>query len=122
METDSFGEIAVPTDKLYGAQTARSMMNFKIGDQSARMPMPIIHAFGLLKSCAAKYNLAAGKLDPVVAEALISAAEEVQQGKLDDHFPLVVFQTGSGTQTNMNVNEVRRPLCACWKCLRNDAH
>eukprot|EP00617_Octactis_speculum_P027745 CAMPEP_0185770582 /NCGR_PEP_ID=MMETSP1174-20130828/59920_1 /TAXON_ID=35687 /ORGANISM="Dictyocha speculum, Strain CCMP1381" /LENGTH=481 /DNA_ID=CAMNT_0028456077 /DNA_START=54 /DNA_END=1496 /DNA_ORIENTATION=+ len=106
MESDSFGEIAVPLDKLYGAQTARSMMNFKIGDTSARMPLPVIHAFGLLKKCAAIYNLEAGKMEQDVAQAIIQAANEVQAGELDDHFPLVVFQTGSGTQTNMNVNEV----------------
>ena len=100
METDSFGEIAVPVTKLYGAQTARSMQNFKIGDASARMPLPIIHSFGLLKKCAAQYNLKAGKLDETVATAIMQAADEVSAGALDDHFPLVVFQTGSGTQTN----------------------
>ena len=91
---------------LYGAQTARSLMNFDIGGPAARMPLPIIHAFGLLKKCAAQHNLAAGKLDKALAGAIMQASDEVMTGKLDDHFPLVIFQTGSGTQTNMNVNEV----------------
>lgn len=105
-ETDTFGPIDVPCNALYGAQTARSIENFPIGGPAARMPLPVIKAFGVLKKCAAKYNVAEGKMDKVVGEAIMQAADEVISGELDDHFPLVVFQTGSGTQSNMNVNEV----------------
>ncbi|XP_041352960.1 fumarate hydratase, mitochondrial-like [Gigantopelta aegis] len=105
LESDSFGEIEVPTDKYYGSSTARSIINFNIGGPTERMPIPIIRAFGILKGCAAKVNVGYG-LDPKLSQAIIQAAEEVASGKLDDHFPLVVWQTGSGTQTNMNVNEV----------------
>ena len=105
-ETDGFGPLEVPSDKYYGAQTARSIMNFPIGDASARMPLAIIHAFGVLKKCAAKYNKDTGVLDRSIADAVAAAAGEVAAGALDDHFPLVIYQTGSGTQTNMNVNEV----------------
>jgi len=105
-ETDTFGPIDVPCNALYGAQTARSIENFPIGGPAARMPLPVIKAFGVLKKCAAKYNVAEGKMDKVVGEAIMQAADEVVSGELDDHFPLVVFQTGSGTQSNMNVNEV----------------
>lgn len=103
-ETDSFGEIAVPTDKYWGAQTARSMMNFKIGGET--MPKPLVHALGTLKRAAASVNMDLGVLDKKIGEAIVSAATEVMEGKLDEHFPLVVWQTGSGTQTNMNANEV----------------
>lgn len=103
-ETDSFGPIEVPADKLWGAQTQRSFQNFKIGGE--RMPTPLIRAFGLLKQAAAEANMAAGKLDKKVGKAIAAAAAEVAKGELDDHFPLVVWQTGSGTQTNMNLNEV----------------
>ena len=106
MQTDSFGPLEVPSDALYGAQTARSLINFPIGGPSARMPIPVIHAFGVLKKSAAIYNAKHGKLEQELADAICTAADEVRTGKLDDHFPLVVFQTGSGTQTNMNVNEV----------------
>ena len=106
VESDAFGELEVPSSALYGAQTKRSMINFPIGGEQARMPMPVIRAFGVLKKCAAKYNLTAGKMDHDMAHAIQAAADEVREGKLDQHFPLVVFQTGSGTQTNMNVNEV----------------
>jgi fumarate hydratase class II len=103
-ESDSFGPIDVPADKLWGAQTQRSFQNFEIGGE--RMPTPLIRAFGLLKQAAAEANMAAGKLDKKVGKAIAAAAAEVASGQLDDHFPLVVWQTGSGTQTNMNLNEV----------------
>ncbi|WP_119300187.1 class II fumarate hydratase [Dongia deserti] len=103
-ESDSFGPIDVPADKLWGAQTQRSFQNFKIGGE--RMPTPLIRAFGLLKQAAAEANMAAGKLDKKIGKAIAAAAAEVANGQLDDHFPLVVWQTGSGTQTNMNLNEV----------------
>ncbi|KAL3874581.1 hypothetical protein ACJMK2_037569 [Sinanodonta woodiana] len=105
IETDSFGEIRVPSDKYYGANTARSILNFDIGGPTERMPLPIIKAFGILKRCAAEVNKEYG-LSPNLASNIIAAADEVISGKMDDHFPLVIWQTGSGTQTNMNVNEV----------------
>ncbi|XP_046847324.1 fumarate hydratase, mitochondrial-like [Xenia sp. Carnegie-2017] len=106
IETDTLGEIEVPSEKYYGAQTARSVMNFPIGDpQTERMPIPVIRAFGYLKKAAASVNKEYG-MDSNVAEYIMKAADEVIAGKLDDHFPLVVWQTGSGTQSNMNVNEV----------------
>ncbi|MFO7447283.1 MAG: class II fumarate hydratase [Ignavibacteriaceae bacterium] len=103
-ETDSMGEIQVPSDKYYGAQTARSLMNFKIGGE--RFPRELIRAFGILKKAAALVNKDLGILPADKAELIVKAADEVIEGKLDDHFPLVVWQTGSGTQSNMNVNEV----------------
>ena len=103
IEKDTMGEIAVPADRYWGAQTQRSLENFAIGD--ARMPRPMIRAFGILKRAAADVNRDLGLLPPAKA-ALIAAADEVAEGKHDEHFPLVVFQTGSGTQTNMNANEV----------------
>lgn len=105
MEKDTFGDIKVPANKYYGAQTARSQMNFDIGGPSERMPLEIIHAMAILKKAAAVVNQQYG-LDPKIAEAISEAATEVIDGKLDDHFPLVIWQTGSGTQTNMNTNEV----------------
>ncbi|XP_067585554.1 fumarate hydratase, mitochondrial isoform X2 [Pseudorca crassidens] len=105
IEYDTFGELKVPNDKYYGAQTVRSTMNFKIGGVTERMPIPVIKAFGVLKRAAAEVNQDYG-LDPKIANAIMKAADEVAEGKLNDHFPLVVWQTGSGTQTNMNVNEV----------------
>uniref|UniRef100_A0A8C4WXV6 Fumarate hydratase, mitochondrial n=1 Tax=Eptatretus burgeri TaxID=7764 RepID=A0A8C4WXV6_EPTBU len=105
MESDTFGELRVPSDKYYGAQTVRSSMNFKIGGPSERMPIPVIRAFGILKRAIADVNKEFG-LEPRIADAIGCAADEVASGKLDEHFPLVVWQTGSGTQTNMNVNEV----------------
>jgi len=104
VETDSFGEIKVPADKYWGAQTQRSLQNFKIGGET--MPKPLITAFGVLKLCAAKVNMQLGALDKKIGDAIVKAASEVIDGKLDGNFPLVVWQTGSGTQTNMNVNEV----------------
>lgn len=103
-ETDSMGEIKVPTDKYYGAQTARSLMNFKIGGD--RFPRELIRALGILKKAAALTNKELGILPADKAELIVKASDEVIEGKLDDHFPLVVWQTGSGTQTNMNANEV----------------
>ena len=106
IERDTMGEVRVPADKYWGAQTQRSLENFRIGTDRFRMPLEIIRAYGMLKKAAARANLELGELPEEIAKAIIQAAEEVVQGKWDDHFPLVVFQTGSGTQTNMNVNEV----------------
>jgi fumarate hydratase class II len=104
VESDSMGTIQVPSDKYYGAQTARSLANFDIGGE--KMPPEIIHAFGILKKAAANTNLKLGLLDKATRDLIVKAADEVIAGKLADHFPLVVWQTGSGTQSNMNVNEV----------------
>lgn len=103
-ERDSFGSIEVPADTYWGAQTERSRLNFAIGVE--RMPLSLIHALGLQKKAAALVNMELGLLNPLVGNAIVEAANEVVQGKLDHHFPLVVWQTGSGTQTNMNANEV----------------
>ena len=103
-ETDSFGPIEVPADRYWGAQTQRSLANFKIGTD--RMPPSLVRAFGIVKKAAAAVNAEAGKLDKGLADAICRAADEVIDGRLADHFPLVVWQTGSGTQTNMNANEV----------------
>lgn len=104
IETDTMGEIKVPADKYYGAQTARSLMNFKIGYE--RFPREMIRALGILKKAAAITNKELGMLPAEKADLIIQAADEVIEGKLDENFPLVVWQTGSGTQTNMNSNEV----------------
>ena len=103
-ETDSFGAIEVPADKLWGAQTQRSLGNFRIG--SERMPRPLIRALAVVKRCAARVNMAQGLLDKKIGAAIVAAADEVLDGAFDDNFPLVIWQTGSGTQTNMNANEV----------------
>ena len=103
-EKDSMGPVEVPNDRYFGAQTQRSLNNFKIGKE--HFPREFIRAYGIIKKAAAAVNSAAGLLDPQLAKIISSAADEVIAGKLDDHFPLVVWQTGSGTQTNMNVNEV----------------
>ena len=103
-ETDSFGAIEVPADKLWGAQTQRSLGNFRIG--SERMPRPLIRALAVVKRCAARVNMAQGLLDKKIGAAIVAAAAEVIDGAFDDNFPLVIWQTGSGTQTNMNANEV----------------
>lgn len=103
-ETDSMGAVEVPADKYYGAQTARSLKNFNIGNDL--MPKEVVRAFGILKKAAAQVNAELGKLEGGLAEAIAQAADEVATGKLDAHFPLKVWQTGSGTQTNMNANEV----------------
>jgi fumarate hydratase class II len=104
IETDTMGEIKVPANKYYGAQTARSLMNFKIGQD--RFPREMIRALGILKKAAAMTNQELGTLPSEKADLIVQAADEVVEGKLDEHFPLVVWQTGSGTQTNMNANEV----------------
>lgn len=106
IESDTFGELKVPADKYYGAQTMRSVLNFPIGGPSERMPEPVIRAMGILKKSAALVNKEFG-LDASLADAISKAADDVISGKLyNEHFPLVIWQTGSGTQTNMNVNEV----------------
>ncbi len=104
VESDSFGNIDCPADKYWGAQTQRSLQNFKIGGET--MPKPLIKAFGILKLAACKVNMQLGVMPKDIGEKIIAAAQEVIDGKMEDHFPLVVWQTGSGTQTNMNVNEV----------------
>ncbi len=103
-ETDSMGAVQVPADRYWGAQTQRSLHHFSIGDD--RMPGEVSRAYGIVKKAAAEVNLAGGRLAPEKAEAMIAAADEVISGALDAHFPLFVWQTGSGTQSNMNVNEV----------------
>ena len=103
-ETDSFGPLQVPAERYWGAQTQRSLGNFKIGGE--RLPIPLIRALGIVKKAAALTNIELGVLDPRLGKAIAAAAEEVIAGRLDDHFPLVVWQTGSGTQSNMNANEV----------------
>lgn len=104
VETDSFGPIAVPADRYWGAQTQRSLAHFDIGGE--RLPRPLIRALGIVKYCAARVNVAQGSLAPALGEAIAEAAQAVAAGRLDAHFPLVVWQTGSGTQSNMNANEV----------------
>lgn len=104
LESDSFGQLKVPTDCYYGAQTARALINFPIGEE--KPPRPLIRALGIVKKCAAQLNMDMGRLDKTIGQAIILAATEVIDGSLDKHFPLVVWQTGSGTQTNMNCNEV----------------
>jgi len=103
-ESDSFGAIDVPADRYWGAQTQRSLENFRIGSET--MPIGLIHALGLQKQAAARANIRLGDLDPRIGQAIIDAAAEVAAGSWDAHFPLAVWQTGSGTQTNMNANEV----------------
>ena len=105
IESDSFGTVEVPADKYYGAQTARSFANFAIGGETERMPIQVIRAFGYLKKSCALVNVGYG-MNQQIVELIVQAADEVIAGKLDDHFPLVIWQTGSGTQSNMNVNEV----------------
>jgi len=106
IETDSMGQMKVPSHKLWGCQTQRSLENFKIGSAASRLPITVIRAFGIQKAAAAMVNERLGFLDSIKARAIIQAADEVVWGKHDDEFPLVTFQTGSGTQTNMNANEV----------------
>jgi fumarate hydratase, class II len=103
-EADTFGPIEVPADRYWGAQTQRSLQNFRIGGE--RMPAPLVRALGVVKQAAARVNVRLGALEPRIGEAIAKAAQEVIDGKLADHFPLVVWQTGSGTQSNMNANEV----------------
>jgi fumarate hydratase class II len=104
IEEDSLGEVEVPADRYWGAQTARSLANFRIGDE--RMPRELIRALGVLKQAAAKSNAELGVLSQETGDLIVRVAQEVIDGRLDDHFPLVIWQTGSGTQTNMNANEV----------------
>ncbi|MBU2915801.1 class II fumarate hydratase [Reichenbachiella agariperforans] len=106
IEHDTMGEVKVPADKYWGAQTQRSKMNFKIGGASMQMPMEIIHAFAILKKSAAEANTALGVLDQEKSDLIGKVCDEILAGDLDDQFPLVVWQTGSGTQSNMNSNEV----------------
>ena len=103
-ERDSLGPVEVPSDKYYGAQTQRSLNNFKIGTH--HFPREFIRAYGILKKSAATVNNNNGRLEDSIKDAIHKAVDEVIDGKLDNHFPLVVWQTGSGTQTNMNFNEV----------------
>ena len=104
VESDTMGELEVPADRYYGCQTARSLLNFDIGHDT--MPLGVIRGFGILKQAAAKTNVALKQLDPEVGDLVIAAAQDVIDGHLNDHFPLRVWQTGSGTQSNMNTNEV----------------
>jgi len=103
-ETDTFGPIEVPADRYWAAQTQRSLQNFKIGWE--KQPLSVVRAHGVVKRAAAEVNMGLGKLEPRIGDAIVAAAQEVIDGKLDDHFPLAVWQTGSGTQSNMNANEV----------------
>ncbi|MGE0046391.1 MAG: lyase family protein, partial [Hyphomonadaceae bacterium] len=103
-ETDTFGPIEVPADKYWGAQAQRSLGNFEIGEE--KMPKPLVRALGIVKRAAAETNLELAKIDAKLAGSIVDAAQEVIDGKLDAHFPLAVWQTGSGTQSNMNANEV----------------
>ena len=103
-ETDTFGPIEVALDRYWGAQSQRSVGNFKIGWE--KQPLPIVRALGIVKRAAAEANMDLGRLDPALGQAIVTAAQEVIDGRLNDHFPLVVWQTGSGTQSNMNANEV----------------
>ena len=105
-ERDSLGEIRVPAGHLWGAQTERSRLNFPIGRNRFRWGRPVIRALGIVKKCAAAANLELGQISAEIANLIMQAAQEVIDGRWDDEFPLVVFQTGSGTQTNMNANEV----------------
>jgi len=104
LESDSLGAIAVPADKYWGAQTQRSLVNFKIGDE--RLPRPLIRALGIVKQCAALANIRLNNLNETIGNAIANTALDVVSGELDEHFPLVIWQTGSGTQSNMNANEV----------------
>ncbi len=104
IETDTFGPIEVRADRYWGAQSQRSLKNFAIGWE--KQPAPVVRALGIVKRAAAETNMALGRLDAKIGQAIVNAAQEVIEGKLDDHFPLAVWQTGSGTQSNMNANEV----------------
>src|SRR4029077_11834373 len=106
IEEDALGDVQVPAEHLWGAQTQRSHLNFPIGVDRFRWARPVIRALGILKKCAALANGDLGQLVPDKVDLIVRAAQDVVDGKLDDEFPLVVFQTGSGTQTNMNANEV----------------
>lgn len=110
IETDSFGPIEVAADRYWGAQTQRSLMHFKIGDE--HLPRPLLRALGIVKRCASLCNMELGDIDPTIGNAIVTAAERVISGELDEHFPLVIWQTGSGTQSNMNMNEVLANLAS----------
>ena len=103
-EHDAFGPVEIPADRYWGAQTQRALGVFDIGEE--RFPACLVHAFGLQKIAAARANVRCGTLDPALAEVIVAAASELRDGRFDAHFPLTVWQTGSGTQTNMNANEV----------------
>src|SRR5438105_1679722 len=105
-ETDSIGPIEVPADRYWGAQTQRSLHHFSIGTEADRMPVEVVRAFGILKKAAALVNAEGGRLAREKADAIVKVADEIIAGQLDEHFPLFVWQTGSGTQSNMNANEV----------------
>ncbi len=117
VESDSMGDIEVPADRYWGAQTQRSLQNFKIGGE--KMPTQMVKALGVQKLAAARTNVALGELDAKLGAAIFQAAEEVASGVLIDHFPLVVWQTGSGTQSNMNTNEVIAGRGISAGCLAN---
>src|SRR5215210_7846570 len=126
-DTDSLGAIEVPADRYWGAQTQRSLHHFSIGDPTAdRMPMEVVRALALIKKAAATVNADRGLLDRQLADLIVAAADEILDGALDDHFPLFVWQTGSGTQTNMNVNEVISnraiELCGCEMGTKSPVH
>ena len=106
IERDSLGEVKVASNRLWGSQTQRSLDNFRIGGPSERMPLALVKAIALVKKAAALVNFHAKRLPEVQSKAIIRAADEIIDGKLDEEFPLIVWQTGSGTQSNMNVNEV----------------
>ena len=106
LEHDTMGEVKVPADKYWGAQTERSRNNFKIGGPNMTMPIELIRAFAILKKSAAQANASLGVLDDEKASMIAKVCDEILKGQLDDQFPLVVWQTGSGTQSNMNCNEV----------------
>src|SRR5213078_1896357 len=105
-ETDSMGAVEVPADRYWGAQTQRSLHHFSIGGPTERMPPEVVRAFGILKKAAALVNAESGRLPKEKADLIVDAADEVIDGRLHEHFPLFVWQTGSGTQSNMNANEV----------------
>lgn len=110
IETDSFGPIEVAADRFWGAQTQRSLIHFKIGDE--HLPRPLLRALGIVKRCATLCNMELGDIEPAIGNAIVAAAERVISGELDEHFPLVIWQTGSGTQSNMNMNEVLANLAS----------
>ncbi len=112
IEKDTIGEIKVPSEKYWGAQTQRSKQNFPIGDE--KMPKEVVEGFAILKKSAAKANAELGLLEEEKAQAIAYAADQIIAGELDEHFPLVVWQTGSGTQSNMNVNEVIAYVGSQW--------
>lgn len=121
-EHDALGEVEVPAHRLWGAQTQRSIENFPIGAGRFRMPAAVVRALGLVKACAAEANRALGTLDAERARAIVAAANEVSSGRWDDEFPLVVFQTGSGTQSNMNANEVIARRAMLWATEHSGTH